>query len=97
MYGALGLMLAFVAGLGAYFYVQRRKRLRNSARDNYEFAVLDDQEEIDGMLENKRKRRAGELYDAFAGESDEELFSDEEGHGNQYRDRDSDDDDGGRR
>ena len=32
-----------------------------------------------GALTGKRvKRRAGELYDAFAGESDEEIFSDAE-------------------
>ena len=31
------------------------------------------------------RRRAGELYDAFAGESDEELFSDEDEDGT-YRD-----------
>jgi len=81
IYGAFGLILIFCASLAAYFWWQRRKRLRNNPRDNYEFAVLDDQDETDAMLSGDaakgRRRRAGELYDAFAGESDEELFSDE--------------------
>jgi kexin len=79
IYGALALILIFCAGLALYLWLQRRKR--RGASDSYEFAMLEDQEETDGMLETKggrRKRRAGELYDAFAGESDEELFSDEE-------------------
>ncbi|KAF2674617.1 kexin precursor [Microthyrium microscopicum] len=87
IYGALALILIFVASLGAYFFVQRRRRLRNNPRDNYEFAMLDDQEETDGMLASTtrrgRRRRAGELYDAFAGESDEDLFSDDDA---EYRD-----------
>jgi kexin len=95
IYGALGLILAFCAGLTVYLYVQRRKRMKSS-RDNYEFAMLEDQEETDGMLETKgrRRRRAGELYDAFAGESDEELFSSSDGEGDDGVYRDDDDADG---
>lgn len=72
--------------------MQRRKRLRNNPRDDYEFEVLDTEEETRGLnidaSGKKVKRRAGELYDAFAGESDEELFSSDGEEG--YRDAPSD-------
>ena len=72
-----------------YFYVQRRKRVRNS-RDSYEFEALADQDASQGLRggngDRRGKRRAGELYDAFAGESDEELFSDEEEPETEYKD-----------
>ncbi len=70
--------------------MQRRKRIRNSVRDDYEFEMLEEQDGgagINGGATGKMgKRRAGELYDAFAGESDEdmEMFSD----GEEYRDED---------
>lgn len=89
IYGSIVLIVIFCCALGVYFYVQRKKRLRNNPRDDYEFEVLDDDEDDAGGMNGhaggkKAKRRAGELYDAFAGESDEELFSgDEEGP---YRD-----------
>ena len=84
IYGALTIIILFCIGLAAYFFVQRRKRLRSS-RDDYEFDMLDDQANSNGaMTGGKRvRRRAGELYDAFAGESDEELLSEEEG---EYKD-----------
>jgi kexin len=89
IYGALILIVLFCVGLGAYFFMQRRKRLRNSPRDDYEFEVLDSQEDVggaNGQTSGKlAKRRAGELYDAFAGESDEELFS-SDGEDEIYRD-----------
>jgi kexin len=88
IYGALSLIVIFIAGLGAYLFVARRKRLRDS-RDSYEFEVLDDAEDREdtGMLgRKKRPKRGGELYDAFAGESEEEL-SGEEGDEGPYRDR----------
>ena len=99
IYGALAIIVLFCAGLGIYFYVQRRKRLRNS-RDNYEFDVLDDDDPdgangaragIKGPATKGRraKKRGGELYDAFAGESDEDLLSEEDGG---YKDADDDDD-----
>lgn len=91
IYGALGLIVVFCAALGAYFIVQRRKRLRNNPRDDYEFEMLNDEDDtagLNGHANGKRgKRRAGELYDAFAGESDEEVFSDpEEEDDGPYRD-----------
>ncbi|KAF2403975.1 hypothetical protein EJ06DRAFT_301304 [Trichodelitschia bisporula] len=101
MYGALALILAFCAGVGTYLYVQRRKRLRNAGREGYEFEMLDEQDDEEvalvegkrsgGAAKPSRQRRAGELYDAFAGESDEEelFFSDGEGsEDRRYRDED---------
>lgn len=65
------------------------------SRDSYEFEVLDDVDDREdtGMLgaaggRKKRTKRGGELYDAFAGESDEDLLSDEDGDEGPYRDRD---------
>lgn len=92
IYGALVIIVLFCAGLGTYLYIQRRKRIRNS-RDRYEFEMLDDQEggnnagnTRSGAKGTRTRRRAGELYDAFAGESDEELLSDDEVVGGQYMD-----------
>lgn len=91
IYGALAIIVLFCAGLGTYFYLQRRKRIRNS-RDRYEFEMLDDHEDGGtggngrGAKGTRGRRRAGELYDAFAGESDEELLSDDEGVADQYVD-----------
>ncbi|KAF1949467.1 hypothetical protein CC80DRAFT_497497 [Byssothecium circinans] len=99
IYGSIGLILVFVASLGTYLYLARRKRIQSS-RDNYEFEILDDAEDEEGgartgMLNGatagrpgRRARRGGELYDAFAGESDEELLSDSEDGDAPYRDRD---------
>lgn len=75
-------MVIFCACLGAYFLVQRRKRQRNS-RENYEFEMIND-DDVDeakqGLTGGRggRKKRGGELYDAFAGESDEDVFSDDD-------------------
>ncbi|VUC22212.1 unnamed protein product, partial [Clonostachys rosea] len=76
IYGAIGLILVFCCGLGAYF-IARRRRLQGDSR-NYEFTELNDQE-TEGLTEDDaekarraRRTRGGELYDAFAGESDEE-------------------------
>ena len=82
IYGSLALILCFCSGLAIYFLVQRRKRLRNIPRDDYEFEALETDDQNMAMNGNsqgkKAKRRAGELYDAFAGGSDEELFSSDE-------------------
>lgn len=81
IYGALAIIFLFCAGLGTYIFIVRRRRNR-SERDAYEFEMLDDgEEDANGDAGGKRtKRRAGELYDAFAGESDEDdqLLSDED-------------------
>jgi kexin len=80
IYGAATLIIVFCFGLGIYLWMARRKRLRNNARENYEFELLDEEEaeglasgEKVGAAGNKARRtRGGELYDAFAGGSDEE-------------------------
>ncbi|KAI9679934.1 MAG: pheromone processing endoprotease [Caeruleum heppii] len=89
IYGSVGIIAIFCAALGTYFYMARRKRLRNIPRDDYEFDALDDGDGrkpmFGGTAGGRSRRRAGELYDAFAGESDEELLSEEE---EGYRDDD---------
>jgi kexin len=98
IYGALGLIVAFCAGLGAYLFLARRRRLRNSPRDDYEFELLDDEEETRGLnggaagekrRKGGRKTRGGELYDAFAGESDDDDFGSDIDDGG-YHDRSPD-------
>ncbi|KAI0855880.1 peptidase S8/S53 domain-containing protein [Xylaria cubensis] len=79
IYGALGLIVAFCAGLGAWLWWVRRKRIRNNPRDTYEFEPLNPDESaagLEGGREKGTKRRGGELYDAFAGGSDDEEFND---------------------
>ncbi len=82
IYGALGLIVAFCIGLGAWLWLVRRKRLRNDPRDNYEFEPLnaDESAGLNGGHEKGSKRRGGELYDAFAGGSDDEELDDQD-HG----------------
>lgn len=84
IYGAIGLIVVFCSGLGVYFYMARRRRLRNNSRNSYEFDLIAE-EEAEGLTQGgaaggrrqKGKRRAGELYDAFAaGSEDEDDFDD---------------------
>ena len=80
IYGAFGTILLFCVGLGTYLFIQRRKR-RRSEREDYEFEELLD-EDANGHPDGRRtQRRAGELYDAFAGGSEDEdegLLSEDE-------------------
>jgi kexin len=85
-----------------YLWMQRRKKWATTPGD-YSFEMLEDQEETDGMLgggrnsvvsgqrRGGRRRRAGELYDAFAGESEEDegMFSGSEEGDGVYRDTES--------
>lgn len=101
IYGAAGLIGAFGIGLGIFFYVARRRRLRNDSRESYEFELLDEEEGRDGsraagaggvekgLVSGKsgRRTRGGELYDAFADGSSEEDSDDEF---DAYRDRSAD-------
>lgn len=101
IYGAAGLIVVFCVSLSVYFWMARRKRQRALARENYEFEMIDEDDDEGGGAGRKGKRRAGELYDAFAGESDEEVFSDMEEE-ERYQDekhsrRSSESDSGGRR
>ena len=84
IYGAAVTIVLFCIALGVFFYVWRRRRARMNAAD-YEFEILDDHDAAAGVplsVDGRRvKKRAGELYDAFAGESDEDIFSEtEEGY-----------------
>ncbi|KKK12007.1 hypothetical protein P175DRAFT_0504358 [Aspergillus ochraceoroseus IBT 24754] len=82
IYAAIGSIIVFFIGLGIYFNVQRRRRLRNDPRDDYDFEMIEDEDETKAMNGTSGRRRGGELYNAFAGESEEEpLFSDEEDDG----------------
>lgn len=80
IYASIGLIILFCIGLGVYFQIQRRRRIRNNPRDDYEFEMIEDEDEAQAMAghSGRSQRRGGELYNAFAGESDEELFSEEE-------------------
>ncbi len=79
IYGAAGLILAFCCGLGVYLWLARRRRLRNNPRGDYEFELLEE-DEAEGLATGEkrfagkkgRRTRGGELYDAFAGGSDDE-------------------------
>ncbi|KAG0652288.1 Kexin [Hyphodiscus hymeniophilus] len=105
IYGAAGLIIVFCAGLGVYFYMARRKRLRNNPRDEWEFDLIEE-DEAEGLNTGRRsakagkgsKRRAGELYDAFAAgsedESEDEYVDGVEG-GDEREKRLYDDDDEG--
>ncbi|KAI0837515.1 peptidase S8/S53 domain-containing protein [Hypoxylon sp. FL0890] len=98
IYGSLGLIVAFCAGLGAWFWFVRRKQLRNNPRDDYEFEPLNADDGGDGLgaagEKTGQKRRGGELYDAFAGGSeDEEENEPEKDHFSLDSDDEDDDDD----
>ncbi|EAW10723.1 kexin kexB [Aspergillus clavatus NRRL 1] len=88
IYAAISSIIVFCIGLGVYFQVQRRKRIRNNPRDDYDFEMIEDEDGLnagDGRTP-RTQRRGGELYNAFAGESEEEpLFSDDDDE--PYRDR----------
>ncbi|KAK1142543.1 pheromone processing endoprotease [Aspergillus melleus] len=93
IYAAIGSIIVFCIALGVYFHIQRQKRLRNDPRDDYDFEMIEDDEDLHaaGGQGGATQRRGGELYNAFAGESDEEpLFSDEDDE--PYRDRSGSDD-----
>jgi kexin len=82
IYGAIVAIIIFCAALGVFFCIWRKRRGRVDRAD-YEFEVVNN-EDLDGAGEPlsgdgvRRQRRGGELYDAFAGESDEEIFSEAE-------------------
>jgi kexin len=78
IYGSAALIAIFGAAIGIYLWMARRKRLRNNPRDEWEFDLLEE-DEADGLngggkVGGKKggKRRAGELYDAFAAGSEDE-------------------------
>lgn len=88
IYAAISSIIVFCIGLGVYFQIQRRRRLRND-RDDYDFEMIEDEDEAKGLNGSSTRRRGGELYNAFAGESEEEpLFSDEDDD-EPYRDQEA--------
>lgn len=99
IYGAAALILIFCSGLGVYLYMARLKRIRNNPRDEWEFDLLEE-DEADGLNGGKvngakrGKRRAGELYDAFAAGSEEEDDDDLSEGGDEREKRLYEDDDG---
>ena len=78
IYGSAALIVIFCAAIGVYLFIARRKRLRNNPRDEWEFDLLEEDEAEglngSGKVGGKKggKRRAGELYDAFAAGSEDE-------------------------
>ncbi|CRL21156.1 Peptidase S8/S53, subtilisin/kexin/sedolisin [Penicillium camemberti] len=80
IYASLAMIITFFIGLGVYFQLQRIKRRRTTAHDDYEFEMIEDEDEMQPMTgaSGRTQRRGGELYNAFAGESDEEMFSDDD-------------------
>ncbi|KAG9233553.1 peptidase S8/S53 domain-containing protein [Amylocarpus encephaloides] len=113
IYAAAALIIIFCMGMGVYLFVARRERLRNNPRDEWEFDLLeeDEAEGLNGggkMNRKGGKRRAGELYDAFAAGSEDEsdgdfseggaereknLYEDEESEGSHSSGHVIDDDD----
>lgn len=77
IYGSIAVIIVFCAGLGVYFVVQRRKRLQN-ARDNYEFEMVNTEDDDDARRGLRRPKRGGDLYNAFAADSDDDLYSEDE-------------------
>ncbi|KAI6088135.1 peptidase S8/S53 domain-containing protein [Hypoxylon rubiginosum] len=98
IYGSIGLIVAFCAGLGAWFWFVRRKQRLNNPRDDYEFEPLTAGDGGDDNLgpatgEKGQKRRGGELYDAFAGGSEDEDEAERDHFDIASRDSDSDEED----
>ena len=87
IYGSVAIIALFCIAIGTYLFIARRRRIRNNVRDDYEFEVLADQDDEDdgtgGAARKAARRRGGELYDAFAEESDEDLST---GDGEKYWD-----------
>jgi len=86
IYGAFTIIIMFVAGVAIYLCVQKRKR--KASNNDYEFAVLEDEEDGAGMAGGSSsratgagagRRRAKDLYDAFgASDDDGDIFSDDD-------------------
>ncbi|KAI7294818.1 hypothetical protein KC340_g16016, partial [Hortaea werneckii] len=89
IYGSLSLILIFLVAFGAWWYRQRRKR-HWMARDDYSFEMVGHDED-DSRGDGTRaaggaaggagtggRPKAKQLYDAFAPDSSEDEFGDEE-------------------
>ncbi|KAF6815999.1 pheromone processing endoprotease kex2 [Colletotrichum sojae] len=80
VYGAIALIAVFCSALGIWFYI--RKRRNSNARDEYDFEPLNE-DETEG-LNGEKRTRGRELYDAFAGDDEDE---DDEGDYHDDRER----------
>ncbi|KAI7155644.1 hypothetical protein KC352_g27631, partial [Hortaea werneckii] len=106
-YGSLSLILIFLVAFGAWWYRQRRKR-HWMTRDDYSFEMVghddDDSRGGDGTraaaagggAAGNARPKAKQLYDAFAPDSSEDEFGDEEPF-HVGSDEDEEDDGEGRR
>lgn len=91
IYGALVTIVFFVFGVALYLCMQQRKRRARTS--DYEFAVLDDEDDRDDARAGTssagvagRRRKARELYDAFGVSDDEpDSYSDSDDE-KDYRD-----------
>lgn len=100
IYGSLVLIVLFCSGLGVYFYLARRRRLRNNPRNDYEFELLDD-EEAEGLASGEKNaapvpgagsgRRGGAGGGRTRGGELYDAFAGESSDGEDDDDDDSDD------
>ncbi|KAI6865279.1 hypothetical protein KC338_g5178 [Hortaea werneckii] len=86
IYGSLSLILIFLVAFGAWWYRQRRKR-HWMTRDDYSFEMVGHDEDDSrgdgtraaaGGASGNGRPKAKQLYDAFAPDSSEDEFGDEE-------------------
>ncbi|KAI6861264.1 hypothetical protein KC323_g5924 [Hortaea werneckii] len=86
IYGSLSLILIFLVAFGAWWYRQRRKR-HWMTRDDYSFEMVGHDEDDSrgdgtraaaGGAAGNGRPKAKQLYDAFAPDSSEDEFGDEE-------------------
>lgn len=76
IYGSALLIVAFLAALGGWVFLQRRKK--RTLRDDYGFEMVGHEEgdeagvPLTGTAGGRRKARGNDLYDAFAEGTDEE-------------------------
>ncbi|KAL7276153.1 pheromone processing endoprotease [Rhizina undulata] len=88
IYGAIVGITLFVGALAAYFFVQRKKQRASRNGMDYEFEVLNADDDVEGGAAGGNqargavaggRRKAKDLYDAFgASDDEEELFSDDD-------------------
>ncbi|KAI5847198.1 peptidase S8/S53 domain-containing protein [Morchella snyderi] len=90
IYGAFAVIAVFVGVVASYLFIQRKKQRASKDGMDYEFAVLNDEDELEGTGPGEHgrgamvggRRKARDLYDAFgASDDEEELFSDSDEKG----------------
>jgi kexin len=93
IYGALVVIVAFIAAIAVYLVKQRRKQKARKENMDYEFEALNSEDIEEGVPQGQAPRGAGgrrkarDLYDAFGASDDEaELFSDDGDDDKEYYD-----------